>query len=94
MKKSSTNRINCSLNSSNLGQDITQCVKLEILLTPPQQGQQDGQVSNIVLLLIYWFTSNLNPHLIRPIQRNPIEICEYSRVKWWMYFINPNLNFL
>jgi len=52
MKKSSTNGMNCSLNSSNLGQDITQCVKLETLLVPLQQGQQDGQVSNIVLLLI------------------------------------------
>jgi len=44
MKKSSTNEMNGSLNSSNLGQDITQCVKLETLLVSPQQEQQEGQV--------------------------------------------------
>jgi len=69
IKKSSTDVMNCSLNMSNLGKNITQCIKLEILLAPTQQGQQDGQVSNIILLLIYWFISNLNPHLIRPIQK-------------------------
>ena len=92
MNRSSTKLIYWDLNSSNLGHDSTQCVKLGIPL--PQHGQQDGQSEETILLLMRMLTSNLNPHLIRPIQRNPIENCEYSKVKWWMYFLNPNLNFL
>jgi len=43
-----------------------------MLLLSPQQGQYVGQFSDTRLLLTYVFTSNLNPHLIRPIQKNII----------------------
>jgi len=48
IKISSTNGMNCTLNLSYLGQDITQCINLLTLVIPPQQGQQDGKVSNII----------------------------------------------
>ena len=53
MKKSSTNGMNCSLDPSNLGQNKTQCVKMGTLLIPPEQRQQNGQISYMVLLLIF-----------------------------------------
>ena len=67
MNRSSTKLIYWDLNSSNLGHDSTQCVKLGIPL--PQHGQQDGQSEETTLLLMRMLTSNLNPHLIRPIQK-------------------------
>ena len=39
-------------------------------------------------------TSNLNPHLIRPIQKNPREKVEYLEVRNLISFLKPNLNFL
>jgi len=58
--------------SLNLEHDSTQYVKLGIPL--PQQGQQDGQSEETTLLLMRVLTSNLNPHLIRPLQKkNPKE---------------------
>jgi len=48
MKKSSTNGMNCSLNSLNLGQDITQYVKLETLLAPPLENIMAEQSTIIV----------------------------------------------
>jgi len=59
---------NTDLISSNLEPVSTQCVKLEIQL--PQQGQQDGQSEETILMRV--LTSNLNPHLIRPIQEKVI----------------------
>jgi len=53
LKILSTNGMNCTLNSSNLGQDITQCVKLGTLLILPQQGQNNKPVLNSIILLIY-----------------------------------------
>ena len=70
IKISSTKGMKCCLNSSNLGHKSIQCVKLGMLLLSPQQGQYVGQFSDTRLLLTYVFTSNLNPHLIRPIQKN------------------------
>jgi len=54
----------CCLNSSNLEYKIIQCIKLGILLLSSQQGV--GQSSDINLLFMGNFSSNLNSHLIRP----------------------------
>ena len=63
----STKQINWDLISLNLEHDNTQCVKQGIPL--PQHGQYDGQSEETILLLMRVLTSNLNPHLIRPIQK-------------------------
>ncbi len=84
--------IQWDLNSSKIGHECTQCVKLGTPL--PQQGQQDGQSEVTILLLIKVLTSNLNPHLIRPIQKNPTENTEYFEVSVLISFLKPNLYFL
>ena len=90
IKISSTKGMKCCLNSSNFGHKSIQCVKLGMLLLSPQQGQYVRQFSDTRLLLTYVFTSNLNPHLIRPIQKNPRENCEYLSDRRWINWILIN----
>ena len=92
MKRSSTKLIYWDLKSLNLEQESTQWVKLGI--PEPQQGQQEGQSGETLLLLIKMFTSNLNPHLMRPIQKNPRENMEYFEERECISFLKPNLYFL
>ena len=60
----------------------------------PQQGQHFGQSGVTNLLLIYILTSNLNPHLIRLIQKKPNVKIECFKVRGWISFLKPNLYFL
>ena len=53
----------------NTGQELIQWEKVGTL--PPQHGQQFGQFSDTSFLLMDIKGSNLNPHLIREIQKKP-----------------------
>jgi len=44
---------------------------LEKVKITPQQGQHLGQSSETIFLLMEIIISNLKPHLIREIQKNP-----------------------
>ena len=55
----------------------------------PQYGQHLGQSSETIFLLMEILMSNLKPHLIREIQKNPNWYLRYWNVKFLISEINP-----
>jgi len=55
----------------------------------PQYGQHLGQSSETIFFLMEILMSNLKPHLIREIQKNPNWYLRYWNVKFLISEINP-----